>query len=57
MKTPSFNNRPWVILLALLIDLTVGDPPNRFHPVAWMGNLIGWAQRPAPKTGHRAQFL
>lgn len=57
MKTPSFNNRPWVILLALLIDLTVGDPPNRFHPVAWMGNLIAWAQRPAPKTGHRAQFL
>lgn len=26
--------------LAALTDLLVGDPPNRFHPVAWMGILI-----------------
>ncbi|MBX3015069.1 MAG: cobalamin biosynthesis protein CobD [Caldilineaceae bacterium] len=46
-----------VILLALLIDFTWGDPPNRFHPVAWMGNGIAWARRQAPQTGHRAQFV
>jgi adenosylcobinamide-phosphate synthase len=49
--------QPLVILLALLIDLLLGDPPNRLHPVAWMGGAIGWARRHAPKTGARAQFL
>ncbi|HTY80050.1 MAG TPA: adenosylcobinamide-phosphate synthase CbiB [Candidatus Bathyarchaeia archaeon] len=29
-----------VLLLAVALDLTVGDPPNRAHPVAWMGRLI-----------------
>ena len=28
------------LYLALLVDLTLGDPPNRYHPVAWMGSLI-----------------
>jgi adenosylcobinamide-phosphate synthase len=26
-----------VIALAVAIDLATGDPPNRYHPVAWMG--------------------
>jgi len=57
MKLSHAPKQPWVILLALLIDLTFGDPPNRLHPVAWMGSAIGWARRHAPKAGHRAQFL
>lgn len=32
-------------LLALLFDLLLGDPPNRFHPTAWMGNLIAFLLR------------
>lgn len=36
------------LLLALGLDLACGDPPNRFHPVAWMGNLIHFAQRFRP---------
>lgn len=32
-------------LLALLFDLLLGDPPNRFHPTAWMGNLITFLLR------------
>src|SRR5271168_2775065 len=28
------------LYLALLLDLALGDPPNRYHPVAWMGSLI-----------------
>jgi adenosylcobinamide-phosphate synthase len=37
--------------VALLIDLTLGDPSNRCHPVAWMGRLIAAAQRRAPRAG------
>jgi adenosylcobinamide-phosphate synthase len=29
-----------VIIFALAIDLTLGDPKNRYHPTAWMGSLI-----------------
>lgn len=39
------------ILLALLLDLALGDPPNRYHPVAWMGAVIGVARRLAPRQG------
>jgi cobalamin biosynthesis protein CobD/CbiB len=34
-----------VLLLALAIDLAFGDPPNRYHPVAWIGRLLGAGQR------------
>ena len=30
-----------VIGLAILLDLVLGDPRNRYHPTAWIGNLIG----------------
>jgi len=36
-------------LLALLLDLLLGDPPNRFHPTAWMGNLIAFLLRFRPR--------
>ncbi len=29
-----------VLLLAVAIDVIFGDPPNEWHPVAWMGTLI-----------------
>ena len=29
-----------VIFFALAIDLTLGDPKNKFHPTAWIGSLI-----------------
>lgn len=28
-----------VLALAVAIDLAFGEPPNRFHPVAWIGGL------------------
>lgn len=34
------------LALALLIDLLLGDPPNRYHPVAWMGR---WIARVRPR--------
>ena len=30
-----------VIGLAILLDLALGDPKNRYHPTVWIGNLIG----------------
>lgn len=40
-----------VACLAVGIDLLVGDTPNRYHPVAWMGRAIGRAQGWAPRQG------
>jgi adenosylcobinamide-phosphate synthase len=39
------------LFLALLLDVWLGEPPNRYHPVAWMGGLINAAQRWAPRQG------
>ncbi len=36
------------VVLAGLLDLTVGEPSNRFHPVAWLGQLIAVVDRPWP---------
>ncbi|HXG07242.1 MAG TPA: cobalamin biosynthesis protein [Nitrososphaera sp.] len=30
------------LFAGLIADLLFGDPPNRFHPVAWLGRLIGY---------------
>ena len=50
-------SRMAVICLALCLDLLWGDPPNRYHPVAWMGATIGWAQRRSPAGGNLARFI
>lgn len=31
-----------VLLLAVVLDAVFGDPPNRVHPVAWMGCFINF---------------
>src|SRR5260370_22871062 len=33
------------LIVAVALDLTLGDPPNRLHPVAWMGRGIGAGRR------------
>jgi adenosylcobinamide-phosphate synthase len=50
--------REKALCLALLLDLILGDPPNRFHPVAWMGSAIAAAKQhaPLPQRGHLAQL-
>ena len=37
------------VLLAGLIDVTLGEPPNALHPVVWMGRLIGALVRRRPR--------
>jgi adenosylcobinamide-phosphate synthase len=34
-----------VLVLAVALDLLLGDPPNRYHPVAWIGRLIALGRR------------
>jgi len=42
-----------LLTAAVLLDVLWGDPPNRFHPTAWMGTLIGrvkqWALPQPPQ--------
>jgi adenosylcobinamide-phosphate synthase len=42
--------------LALLIDDLLGDPPNAYHPVAWMGSGISEVQTRAPKNDPQKQL-
>jgi adenosylcobinamide-phosphate synthase len=48
---------PGVLLVAAVLDLAFGDPPNRIHSVAWMGRLIQSLRRLAPTTGRVGPFL
>ena len=42
---PTALHATLVVLLALAVDLTVGDPPNRAHPVAWIGGVLAAGRR------------
>ena len=37
------------VLLAGLLDVTLGEPPGALHPVVWMGRLIGALERRRPR--------
>jgi adenosylcobinamide-phosphate synthase len=37
-----------LLALAVALDLLVGEPPDRWHPVAWIGRLVALARRRAP---------
>jgi adenosylcobinamide-phosphate synthase len=34
-----------IVIIALIIDRTVGELPNRFHLLRWIGNLVGFLDR------------
>ena len=46
-----------VLLLALAIDLTLGEFPRPVHPVVWMGKVISLELKVAPRQGQRAQLV
>jgi len=46
-----------IILLALLLDLAFGDPPNTFHPVAWMGKVAAYLTRAYRRFSPAVQFI
>ena len=47
---------PVTLILALAIDLLWGDPPNKLHPVAWMGTLIAKMQQYRPHGDSVKEF-
>jgi adenosylcobinamide-phosphate synthase len=46
-----FISEWYVIPIAIIIDLIVGDPHNFPHPVRWMGNAITWFEPHFRKLG------
>ena len=46
-----------IIAIAVVIDLALGDPPNAFHPVAWMGRVISLLEKGGLKLNPVAQFF
>jgi adenosylcobinamide-phosphate synthase len=45
-----------ILLIALALDLTFGEMPNTWHPVAWLGKLISLEARLAPKADKTRQL-
>lgn len=52
-----FTFHTTALLLALLLDWFPGDPPNRFHPTAWMGSFIHAVFRKQPSNNPVLEFL
>ncbi len=46
-----------VLVLALLLDISFGEPANRWHPVAWLGKLISFQLKFCPAGGKVWQFI
>ncbi len=46
----------FVLLLAVFLDIFLGDPPNAIHPVAWMGKIIDRLEKLSPKHSAVGQF-
>lgn len=44
MNPDLLTYRAFSIAVAYLLDSAIGDPPDRYHPVAWLGSAIGWAE-------------
>ncbi|MCL5965383.1 MAG: hypothetical protein M1369_06340, partial [Deinococcus sp.] len=38
------------VLLALLLDFSLGEPPTRAHPVVWMARYIAVLREPATRV-------
>lgn len=45
-----------ILVVALALDVVLGEPPNRIHPVAGIGRIISWEMKLRPR-GRAAQLL
>ena len=43
----------YLLVLAVLIDLLLGEPPARVHPTVWIGRTVTVADRLSPREGTR----
>jgi len=39
-----------IVIIGLCLDLLVGEPPRKIHPVAWMGKLISVIDKRIPRN-------
>lgn len=46
-----------ILLLAIVIDLVLGDPPCIIHPVAWMGGVASFLEKRCINQRHVAQLI
>jgi adenosylcobinamide-phosphate synthase len=46
-----------ILLLALAIDLVLGEPPRVIHPVVWMGKVVSFLTKGGGALSPKAQFL
>ena len=44
------------LVLAMLIDRWLGEPPRSLHPVVWMGRYLGWIGKRLPALRPAAAF-
>ena len=45
------------MLLALIIDLVIGDVPNSVHPLRWMGNILNKIDGKIKRDGRRSTII
>ncbi|RQD84692.1 MAG: cobalamin biosynthesis protein CobD [Methanocalculus sp. MSAO_Arc2] len=45
-----------ILIAALIVDRSIGDPHSSFHPVALIGRFIGWWGRPSEYRPHLQRF-
>ena len=50
-------NTVFILLLAIALDFVLSEPSNRWHPVAWVGNLIGLEAKLSPQKGKASQLI
>jgi adenosylcobinamide-phosphate synthase len=48
---------PFAIVAAYALDVAFGEPPNAFHPVAWIGRIIAPSRDWALRAGRLGQTL
>lgn len=46
----------FILPLALIIDLMIGEYPSFLHPVTWIGNVISFLLKATPRKGSVLQF-
>jgi adenosylcobinamide-phosphate synthase len=42
-----------IVVLAVVIDLVLGEPPNVAHPVVWIGKVVSFMDRHTKRTGRK----
>ncbi len=57
MRETAMHETILILWLAMAFDRYLPDPPNRYHPVAWMGSGIALFRRLAPESGRLVPFL